>query len=101
MLHEKMFIEAFNAMKAELRKELLEELRAEMTVQPERTLYIDEAAEYTRISEKVLYKMCQQKLIPHRRAGEQGSRRPRILFSTASLDAWNREQEKANCSAWE
>ena len=62
----------------------------------DRTLDIKEAAEYTRISEKSLYRMCQEKQIPHIRAGSIGSQKPKILFRMSSLSNWMEEQERQN-----
>ncbi|MED4122637.1 helix-turn-helix domain-containing protein [Halalkalibacterium halodurans] len=62
----------------------------------DRTLDIREASEYTLISEKLLYRLCQEKQIPHIRAGVQGSKKPKILFRQSTLDSWMREQERLN-----
>lgn len=62
----------------------------------DRTLDIKEASEYTLISEKLLYRLCHEKQIPHIRAGVQGSKKPKILFRQSSLDRWMQEQEKLN-----
>jgi excisionase family DNA binding protein len=56
----------------------------------DKRLNVEQAAEYLGISEKLLYNMCKKKLVPHRRFGT------RIVFSSAALDAWGREQDKTN-----
>ncbi|MMZ58291.1 Helix-turn-helix domain protein [compost metagenome] len=56
----------------------------------DKRLNVKQAAEYLGISEKLLYDMCKKKQIPHRKFGT------RIVFSSAALDAWGREQDKVN-----
>lgn len=65
-----------------------------------KSLDINEAAEYLGISKELLYKMCTQKLIPHTRLGDENSRKARIIFRSSSLEAWRDEQEKNNCIGW-
>lgn len=62
----------------------------------DRTLDLHEAAEYMRLSESTLRKMCREKTIPHQKYGAVGSKNPRYLFSTVSLDKWKHEQEELN-----
>ena len=93
---EGLFSQAFSALRNQLKEELREELRAEMGVSPGRTLSFAEACEYLHMSEYTLRRLCREKRIPHRTYGADGSKNPRYLFSTASLDRWIREQEEAN-----
>ncbi|NBI30927.1 helix-turn-helix transcriptional regulator [Chengkuizengella marina] len=55
-----------------------------------------EAAEYTGISDKLLYRMCKEGDIPHIKLGAKDSQKPRIIFRTSTLDNWMREQESLN-----
>ncbi len=68
--------------------------------EPNRSLSIEEAADYLLISKELLYKMCSEKLIPHTKLGVANSRRPRLIFSSHSLEIWRREEEKNNCIGW-
>lgn len=60
------------------------------------TLDVPAAAMHLGISEKLVYRLCQQKQIPHERYGVQGSRRPVIKFRLNDLEAWRAEQRAAN-----
>ncbi|WP_127585776.1 helix-turn-helix domain-containing protein [Paenibacillus koleovorans] len=71
-------------------------LREEMAVQADQTLTFTEACDYLNLSEHTLRKYIRQKRIPHRVVGADGSRKPRYLFSTLSLDKWKAAQEAAN-----
>lgn len=83
-------------LKEQLKKELREEIRAEMNISPERTLTFVEACQHLHMSEYTLRRLCREKRIPHRTYGADGSKNPRYLFSTVSLDRWIREQEELN-----
>jgi len=71
-------------------------LRESLSVQAERTLSFSEACEYLHMSEYTLRRLCREKRIPHRTYGADGSKNPRYLFSTTSLDRWIRDQENSN-----
>ncbi|ARF66711.1 DNA-binding protein [Paenibacillus larvae subsp. pulvifaciens] len=80
---------------AEAEKRILERL----SIPTDRTLTFSEACEYLRISDYTLRQLCREKRIPHRGIGSEGSRKPKYLFSTVSLDRWVREQEERNYRA--
>lgn len=71
-------------------------LRAEFSGLIDRTLDVVEAAKHIGVSEKLIYRMCQEGRIPHERYGATGSRRPTIKFRLADLEAWRAEQRAAN-----
>lgn len=96
MTPEKAFAAIIADLKEQLKTELREELRAEMHVSPDRTLSFAEACKYLHMSEYTLRRLCREKRIPHRTYGADGSKNPRYLFSTASLDRWIREEEERN-----
>ncbi|GIP57877.1 helix-turn-helix domain-containing protein [Paenibacillus woosongensis] len=54
----------------------------------DRTLDVREAAELLGVSEKLIYRMCQEGSIPHERFGISGSRKPAIKFRLSDLEAW-------------
>ncbi|AQR77233.1 helix-turn-helix domain-containing protein [Paenibacillus larvae] len=89
---EKAIVDIIAAQVAEAEKRILERLSAATG----RTLTFTEACEYLRISEYTLRQLCREKRIPHRIIGSEGSKKPRYLFSTVSLDRWVREQEERN-----
>ncbi|HZG81584.1 MAG TPA: helix-turn-helix domain-containing protein [Brevibacillus sp.] len=99
MTVEAIFARAFSELRTQLKEELREELKLEIGVSPERTLSFTEACEYLRMSEYTLRRLCREKRIPHRTYGADGSKNPRYLFSTSSLDRWIRDQEEANYCA--
>jgi DNA binding domain, excisionase family len=96
MTPEKAFAAFIDQLREQLKKELLEELRAELGVAPDRTLTFAEACEYLHMSDYTLRQLIRQKRIPHRVYGAEGSKNPRYLFSARRLDQWIREQEEAN-----
>ncbi|MFE1631247.1 helix-turn-helix domain-containing protein [Brevibacillus reuszeri] len=67
-----------------------------MSYGTDRTLSFSEACDYLHMSEYTLRRLCREKRIPHRTYGADGSKNPRYLFSTATLDRWIRDQEEAN-----
>lgn len=69
---------------------------AKLSGQTDETLDVTQAALHLGISEKLVYRLCQQKQIPHERYGVQGSRRPVIKFRLNDLEAWRAEQRAAN-----
>ncbi|KGE20036.1 helix-turn-helix domain-containing protein [Paenibacillus wynnii] len=77
---------------AEAEKRILER----MSAASDRTLNVPGACEYLSISDYTLRQLCKAKRIPHRIVGAEGSKNPRYLFSTSSLDRWKREEEEQN-----
>ncbi|MFI8711995.1 helix-turn-helix domain-containing protein [Brevibacillus brevis] len=71
-------------------------LRESLSAKADRTLTFSEACEYLHMSEYTLRRLCREKRIPHRTHGADGSKNPRYLFSTYSLDRWIREEEGRN-----
>ncbi|WP_110930643.1 helix-turn-helix domain-containing protein [Paenibacillus bouchesdurhonensis] len=76
----------------EAEKRILERL----SVASDKTLTFSEACEYLQMSDYTLRKLCKGKRIPHRTVGAEGSRSPRYLFSSVSLDRWKRDEEAKN-----
>jgi hypothetical protein len=60
------------------------------------TLSFSQACTYLSISEYTLRNLVKAKAIPHRVHGAEGSKNPRYLFSSNSLDIWKREEEARN-----
>lgn len=77
---------------SEAEKRIMESL----SLSENRTMTFTEACEYTQMSEYTLRNLCKSKRIPHRTVGAEGSKSPRYLFSSASLDRWKREEEERN-----
>ncbi|MBY0054102.1 helix-turn-helix domain-containing protein [Brevibacillus agri] len=96
MTIESMIVQAVTTLRRQIKEELLEELRSEIAVSPDRTISFAQACEYLQMSEYTLRRLCREKRIPHRTYGADGSKNPRYWFSTASLDRWIREQEELN-----
>jgi excisionase family DNA binding protein len=96
MTPEKAFAAIIADLKEQLKTELLNELRSELNVTPDRTLTFAEACEYLHMSEYTLRQLIRQKRIPHRMYGAEGSKNPRYLFSQRRLDQWIWEQEERN-----
>ncbi|WP_269055692.1 helix-turn-helix domain-containing protein [Paenibacillus tundrae] len=71
-------------------------LRSELSGLIDKTLDVAETATHIGISEKLIYRMCQEGRIPHERYGASGSRRPVIKFRLSDLEAWRAEQRYAN-----
>ncbi|AIQ70400.1 helix-turn-helix transcriptional regulator [Paenibacillus graminis] len=71
-------------------------LRAELNGLIDRTLDVAETAAHIGVSEKLIYRMCQEGRIPHERYGTSGSRRQVIKFRLSDLEAWRAEQRAAN-----
>lgn len=93
---EELFTKMLIALREQIKEELLEELRSEIVISPDRTISFAQACEYLQMSEYTLRRLCREKRIPHRTYGADGSKNPRYWFSTASLDRWIREQEESN-----
>ncbi|MEO2261203.1 helix-turn-helix domain-containing protein [Paenibacillus amylolyticus] len=62
----------------------------------DQTLTFSEACNYLSMSEYTLRNLVKSKSIPHRAHGAQGSKNPRYLFSSNSLDRWKRDEEARN-----
>jgi predicted DNA-binding transcriptional regulator AlpA len=75
---------------------VIDQLQNELGIKEDKTLNVAEAAPYIGISAEMLYRLCDKKMIPHVRLSSSGTGRPRILFSSASIDAWRKEQERLN-----
>lgn len=71
-------------------------IRESLGIQLSKTLDVSEAAEHIGISEKLIYRLCQEGRIPHERYGISGSRRPVIKLRIDDLEAWRAEQREAN-----
>lgn len=71
-------------------------LRESLLAQPDKTLTVPEAAEHLGVCEKLIYRMCQERQIPHERYGGVGSRRPTIKFRLSDLESWRSEQREKN-----
>ncbi|MCL6605518.1 MAG: helix-turn-helix domain-containing protein [Paenibacillus sp.] len=67
-----------------------------LSVQSDRTLTFTETCEYLGMSDYTLRNLCKAKRIPYRTIGSEGSRSPRYLFTSSSLDRWIREEEDRN-----
>lgn len=91
---EKLFAALVEEAAAAAEKRVMERLE-QMTV-PDRVLDVKEAAQHMGLDEKTLYRLCQEKRLPHIRAGQTNSKRPRILLRQSTLDRWLREQEEAS-----
>ncbi|WP_138751880.1 helix-turn-helix domain-containing protein [Paenibacillus sinopodophylli] len=71
-------------------------IRESLSVQSDVTLSFQETCDYLSMSEYTLRKLCRTKKIPHRLVGADGSKNPRYLFSSGSLDKWMKQQEQVN-----
>lgn len=71
-------------------------IRESLSVQSDVSLTFQEACDYLSMSEYTLRNLCKKKKVPHRTVGADGSRNPRYLFSSSSLDKWMKQQEKEN-----
>ncbi|MEK5058601.1 hypothetical protein BK126_03190 [Paenibacillus sp. FSL H7-0326] len=58
------------------------------------TVSIEEAAEYTGISQSTLYIMVKEEQIPTVKYGSKNASKKQIRFRLASLDKWMDEQEQ-------
>ncbi|MNW48276.1 Helix-turn-helix domain protein [compost metagenome] len=67
-----------------------------LSVTSDRTISFTDACDYLQMSSYSLRRLCLSKRIPHRTVGVDGSKNPRYLFSTVSLDRWKREEEERN-----
>lgn len=75
---------------------VIEHFKSETVIKEDITMDVNEAASYIGISPEMLYKLCSNKLVPHIPLSSTGRGRPRILFSSASIDAWKKEREREN-----
>ncbi len=79
---------------------MIERFPALVNNEPNRSLSVEEAAEFLGISKDLLYKLCAEKSIPHTKLGVVNSKKPRMIFSSHSLETWRRQQEEINCIGW-
>jgi len=84
---------------AETERRVLEQVRAQGGLIPDRTMDAQQAADYLGICKKTLYIMIAEKQIKHIPAGSIRSKRPAYLFRQSVLDAWMREREEASCKS--
>lgn len=77
---------------AQAEKRIMERLSAAS----DRDLSFTEACEHLSMSSYTLRKYCLEKRVPHRTIGAEGSKNPRYVFSSLSLDRWKKEQEMMN-----
>ncbi|KUP23113.1 helix-turn-helix domain-containing protein [Paenibacillus sp. DMB5] len=77
---------------AEAEKRIMESF----SLSANQTLTLSEACTYLSMSDYTLRNLCKAKRIPHRTVGAEGSKNPRYLFSSASLNRWMREEEERN-----
>ena len=92
---EELFEKLVESAATEAEKRIAERLDCHSLGQ-EKTMDIKEAAQYLHFSESTLRNLCRRKLIPHRVNGMPGSKNPRYLFSSVSLDKWKQEEERKN-----
>jgi predicted DNA-binding transcriptional regulator AlpA len=71
-------------------------LRAELAGVIDRTLDVAETASHIGVSEKLIYRMCQEGSIPHERYGTFGSKRQIIKFRLSDLETWRAKQRVVN-----
>lgn len=98
MTADKAFAAMIEAMKQEIKQQVIEELRDESALVEDRRLTIEEAAEYLRVSKETLYRLCKEKQIEHVSIGVIGSKKPRIIFSALKLKAWLKQKELESIS---
>lgn len=91
---DKLMDEIIEEAAAKAAKLVLEQL--EGSQKPDRVMDVKEAAQYLGISDKLIYQLCAEKVLPHVKAGGLNSNKPRILFRQSTLDRWLREQEEAS-----
>lgn len=100
MIVDKVAADFLEAMAEKVAEKLLpvvvERLKSESVVKADVTMDANEAARYIGISRELIYKLCAASEIPHIKLGSNGSGRPRILFSSSSIDLWWKEQEQLN-----
>ncbi|MGG1518725.1 helix-turn-helix domain-containing protein [Paenibacillus oryzisoli] len=71
-------------------------IRENLSAGTDRTLDVPEAAAHLGVSEKLIYRMCQERRIPHERYGMPGSRRPTIKLRLNDLEKWRADQRALN-----
>ncbi|MNR93689.1 Helix-turn-helix domain protein [compost metagenome] len=100
MIGEKVATEFLDAIAEKVAEKLLpnviEYLKNDSILKNDVTMDVNEAALYIGISKEFLYKLCTANGIPHMKLSSTGSGRPRLLFSSSSIDAWRKEQEHLN-----
>ncbi|WP_025684544.1 helix-turn-helix domain-containing protein [Paenibacillus maysiensis] len=77
---------------AQAEKRILEQLSSVSS----NTLSFSEACQYLHMSAYTLRRLCKEKRIPHRIHGAEGSKNPRYLFDSSSLDRWKKDEEQRN-----
>lgn len=91
-----MFAIALQQWKAELKAEILSELRRELEASEDRELTFAEACQFLGVSEYTLRRWCRTGRIPYRVVGAEGSRKPRYLFRLSRLREWKEFEENQN-----
>ncbi|MEK3735665.1 MULTISPECIES: helix-turn-helix domain-containing protein [Paenibacillus] len=91
-LIEKAIAEMVAIQVAEVEKRIMERLSSGS----DESLTFTEACEYLNMSEYTLRNLCKTKRIPFRTIGAEGSKSPRYIFRSNSLDQWIREEEERN-----
>lgn len=71
-------------------------IRESLNIQSDVTLTFQEACDYLGMSDYTLRNLCRTKKVPYRTVGADGSRNPRYLFSSGSLDKWIKDREAEN-----
>ncbi len=84
--------ELASLMDATVRKAIASYSSYGQTVQPDRLLTIEEAAEYLSLAKQTLYGFTSKNLIPHIK------RAKRLLFKRSDLDMWLMEGRKKSVS---
>ncbi|WP_339248079.1 helix-turn-helix domain-containing protein [Paenibacillus sp. FSL R10-2796] len=67
-----------------------------LSLKKDRSLTFSEACDHLNMSEYTLRNLCKTKRIPFRTIGAEGSKSPRYIFRSNSLDQWIREEEERN-----
>jgi excisionase family DNA binding protein len=91
-LIEKAIAEMVAIQVAEAEKRIMERLSSGS----DESLTFTEACEYLKMSDYTLRNLCKTKRIPFRTIGAEGSKSPRYIFRSNSLDQWIREEEERN-----
>jgi excisionase family DNA binding protein len=91
-LIEKAIAEMVAIQVAEAEKRIMERLSSGS----DESLTFTEACEYLKMSDYTLRNLCKTKRIPFRTIGAEGSKSPRYIFRSNSLDQWIRDEEERN-----